>query len=385
MTLLRQKEIKDRVVPIVADEARTFGMDGLFRQIAIYAPEGQLFEPVDLGQIAYYREAKDGQFLEEGISEAGSFSSWAAAGTSHVHHGRYMIPFFVFYSMFGFQRVGDLIWAAGDMRARGFLVGGTSGRTTLSGEGLQHCDGHSHLTASTVPACVAYDPAFGYELAVIIQDGLRRMYSEEQDIFYYITTGNESYAHPALPEGVEEGIRRGMYLFRESEKSDGPRVQLMGSGAILREAAAAAAQLEEDFGVAADVWSVTSFSELRRQGLQAERWNLLHPGEERRASFVARSLEGHPGPVVAASDYMKTVADQIRPFVNRPYRALGTDGFGRSDARAALRRYFEVDRNYITLAALTSLASEGEIPKGKPAEAVERYDIDPEKTDPLTV
>jgi pyruvate dehydrogenase E1 component len=385
MSLLRNKQIKERIVPIVADEARTFGMDGLFQQIAIYAPEGQLFEPVDIGQIAYYKEAKDGQFLEEGISEAGAFSSWAAAGTSHVNHGIYMIPFFTFYSMFGFQRIGDLIWAAGDMRARGFLIGGTSGRTTLTGEGLQHCDGHSHVVASSVPCCVAYDPTFAYELAVIVQDGLRRMYQKEEDVFYYITTTNESYLHPAMPEGVEEGIRRGMYMLRESEKEGKPRVQLLGSGAILREAVAAAEQLEEDFGIAADVWSVTSFTELRRQGLQADRWNLLHPGSEPKRPYVGQVLEGHAGPVVAATDYIKTFPDQIRPFVDRPYLTLGTDGFGRSDTRPSLRGYFEVDRRYITLGALKVLADQGEVSPKKATEAIERYEIDPEKIDPATV
>lgn len=388
MSLLRDDRIRERIVPIVADEARTFGMDGLFRQIAIYAPQGQLFEPVDMGQIAYYREAKDGQILEEGITEAGALASWGSAGTAHVHHGHYMVPFFVFYSMFGFQRVGDLIWAAADMRARGFLIGATSGRTTLSGEGLQHCDGHSHLAASSVPSCIAYDPTYAYELAVIIQDGLQRMYTQEQDVFYYVTTGNESYHHPAMPKGVEEGIRRGMYLLRKSDygkKNRKQRVQLMGCGAILREALAAAEQLEEDFGVAADVWSVTSFTELRREGLQKERWNMLHPGEERRVSFVEGSLKEHGGPVVAATDYLKTFADQIRPFVHRPYLTLGTDGFGRSDTRSALRRYFEVDRNYITVAALTLLARQDVISTKKVNKALERYDIDTAKIDPSTV
>jgi pyruvate dehydrogenase E1 component len=387
MSLLREPRIRDRIVPIVADEARTFGMDGLFRQIAIYAPKGQLFEPVDVGQIAYYREAKDGQFLQEGITEAGALSSWGSAGTAHLHHGQYMIPFFVFYSMFGFQRVGDLIWAAADMRARGFLIGGTSGRTTLSGEGLQHCDGHSQLLASTVPACVSYDPAFAYELAVIVQHGLHRMYVAQEDVFFYVTTGNESYRHPPLPSGVEADIRRGMYLLRPSERiaKEGPRVQLMGSGAILREVLAAAERLEEDFAVAADVWSVTSFTELRRQGLQTERWNLLHPAKKARTSFVANALAGHRGPVVAASDYVKAYADQIRPFIKRPCLTLGTDGFGRSDTRAALRRYFEVDRDHVTLAALKALAETKEISDEKVSEAIERYDIDPEKTDPAAV
>jgi pyruvate dehydrogenase E1 component len=386
MTLTRDEAIGERIVPIVADEARTFGMEGLFRQLGIYAPEGQKYRPVDMGQLAYYREEEDGQILQEGITEAGAFSSWAAAGTAYANHGIYMIPFFIFYSMFGFQRIGDLIWAASDMRSRGFLIGGTSGRTTLNGEGLQHEDGHSHVLASTVPTCRAYDPTYGYELAVILQDGLKRMYQDEEDIFYYITTMNENYTHPAMPEGVEEGIRRGMYRIKKSKsRKKKMRVQLLGSGTILREALEAAQLLEKDHGVAADVWSVTSFTELRRNGLDTERWNRLHPREKPRQSWVEQQLADTEGPVVAASDFIKTFADQIRAFVPRRYTTLGTDGFGRSDTREALRHFFEVDRRWITVAALKALADDGEIPASKVAEAIERYDIDPEKPNPVTV
>jgi pyruvate dehydrogenase E1 component len=397
MALSREKALKDRLVPIVADEARTFGMEGMFRQVGIYAPMGQLYEPEDRDTLAYYREDTHGQILQEGITEAGSIASWIAAGTAYANHGVYMIPFFIFYSMFGFQRVGDLAWAAGDMRSRGFLIGATSGRTTLNGEGLQHQDGHSHLHASTIPDCVAYDPTFGYELAVIIQDGLRRMYEEEESIFYYITVMNENYQHPELPAGAEEGIRKGMYLLRRSEltekpsakksakKDEAPRVQLMGSGAILREVLAGAALLEEDFGVAADVWSTTSFTELRREGLSVERWNRLHPDAKRRLSFVEESLQDHQGPVVAASDYMRTFADQIRPFVSRPYMVLGTDGFGRSDTREKLRGFFEVDRHHVAVAALKSLADEGSIEAKRVGEAIKLYGIETDAPDPWTI
>ncbi len=333
MALTRDKELKEHVVPIVADEARTFGMEGMFRQFGIYAPTGQLYTPEDADQLAYYREESHGQILQEGISEAGALSSWIAAGTSYANHGIHMIPFFIFYSMFGFQRVGDLIWAAGDMQARGFLMGATSGRTTLNGEGLQHQDGHSHLLSSTVPNCVSYDPTFSYELAVILQDGLRRMYGENEDVFYYVTVMNESYQHPAMPKGAEEGIRKGMYLFEEgSGKKSAPRVQLLGSGSILREVIAAAVMLQEDFGVAADIWSVPSFTELRRDGLAAERWNRYHPGETPKASYVEQCLEGRTGPVVASTDYLRAVPDQIRAWVPGKYTVLGTDGFGRSDS-----------------------------------------------------
>jgi len=386
MTLTRDDAVGERIVPIVADEARTFGMEGLFRQLGIYAHEGQKYRPVDMGQLAYYREEEDGQILQEGITEAGAFSSWAAAGTAYANHGVYMVPFFIFYSMFGFQRIGDLIWAAADMRSRGFLIGGTSGRTTLNGEGLQHEDGHSHVLASTVPTCRAYDPTYSFELAVIVQHGLRRMYQEEEDEFYYITTLNENYSHPEMPKGVEEGIRRGLYRLRKSKsRKKKARVQLLGSGAVLREALEAAQLLEKDHSVAADVWSATSFTELRRDGLGVDRWNRLHPDQDRRKSWVEQQLEDTEGPVVAASDYMKTFADQIRAFVPRRYVTLGTDGFGRSDTREALRHFFEVDRRWITVAALHALAEDGEIPGTKVSEAIEKYGIDPEKPNPVTV
>jgi pyruvate dehydrogenase E1 component len=387
MTLLRHDGIKERVVPIVADEARTFGMEGLFRQVGIYAPQGQLYTPEDRDQLAYYREDREGQILQEGISEAGSLSSWIAAGTAHANHGLPMVPFFIFYSMFGFQRVGDLIWAAADQRARGFLLGATSGRTTLNGEGLQHQDGHSHLLSSTVPSCVSYDPTFGYELAVVVQDGLRRMYAENEDIFYYVTIHNENYRHPAMPAGVEDGIRKGMYLLSEGPKKRGksPRVQLLGSGSILREVMAAAELLAADFGVLADLWSVPSFNELRRDGMAAERWNRLHPDEKPRASYVERCLGRRQGPVVASTDYMRSVADQIRPWVGGRYVCLGTDGFGRSDLREALRGFFEIDRHHVVVAVLKALADEGELPAKSVGEAIRKYGIDPEAPEPWTV
>ena len=389
LALTRDKKIRRHIVPIVADEARTFGMEGMFRQVGIYAPTGQLYTPVDAEQLAYYREEKHGQILQEGISEAGSVSSWIAAGTSYANHGIHMVPFFIFYSMFGFQRIGDLIWAAGDMRARGFLMGATSGRTTLNGEGLQHQDGHSHLLSATVPNCVSYDPSYTYELAVIVRDGLRRMYAEDESVFYYITLLNENYRHPAMPEGVEEGIRRGMYLLRET-KSDGkkkekPRVQLLGSGSILREVIAAADLLAEDFSVAADVWSVPSFTELRRDGLETERWNRLHPTARPRASYVEECLAGRSGPVIASTDYLRAYADQIRPFVPGSYLTLGTDGFGRSDLRERLRAFFEIDRHHVAVAALKALGEDGALPKKRAAEAMEKYGIDPEAPPPWTV
>ena len=388
LTLLRNDGIKERIVPIVADEARTFGMEGLFRQVAIYAPTGQLYVPEDRDQLAYYREEREGQILQEGISEAGSLSSWIAAGTAYANHGLPMVPFFIFYSMFGFQRVGDLIWAAADQRARGFLLGATSGRTTLNGEGLQHQDGHSHLLSSTVPSCVSYDPTFTYELAVIIQDGLRRMYAEGEDVFYYVTLLNENYEHPAMPAGVEDGIRKGMYLLREASKKRGkapPRVQLLGSGSILREVMAAADLLAGDFGVAADLWSVPGFNELRRDGMAAERWNRLHPGDEPRRTHVEQCLDGRQGPVVASTDYMRSVADQIRPWVRGRYVSLGADGFGRSDMREALRGFFEIDRHHVVVAALKALADDGEVPVEKVNEAIGKYGIDPEAPAPWTV
>ncbi|HVL37292.1 MAG TPA: pyruvate dehydrogenase (acetyl-transferring), homodimeric type [Burkholderiales bacterium] len=385
--LVRDKELGRHIVPIVPDEARTFGMEGMFRQLGIYSSEGQKYEPVDKDQVMYYREDKAGQILEEGINEAGAFSSWIAAATAYSHSNVVAVPFYIFYSMFGFQRIGDLAWAAADQRARGFLLGATAGRTTLNGEGLQHEDGHSHLLSSAIPNCLSYDPTYGYEVAVIVREGLRRMLDEQQDVFYYITLMNENYEHPPMPQGVEEGILQGMYLLRESKARHKARVQLLGSGTILREVLAAADLLESDWGVAADVWSATSFTELRREGLAADRWNLLHPEAKARVPYVTRALSEKPGPVVAASDYMKTFADQIRPFIpaGRAYRVLGTDGFGRSDSRARLRHFFEVDRKFVAIAALKALADQGE---GKPkavAEAIRKYGIDPEKADPATV
>jgi pyruvate dehydrogenase E1 component len=380
--MVRDKQVGRYVVPIVPDEARTFGMEGLFRQIGIYSSVGQLYQPVDADQLMYYREDKRGQILEEGITEAGSMCSWMAAATAYSNHGIQMIPFYIFYSMFGFQRVGDLAWAAGDIQARGFLMGGTAGRTTLAGEGLQHDDGHSHVLASTIPNCISYDPTFAYELAVIIHHGMQRMYQKQESVFYYITVMNENYAHPPLPEGAEEGIRKGLYLLQESKASHANRVQLLGSGSILREVIAAAGLLEEEFGVAADVWSATSFTELRREGLDVARWNRLHPEEAPRVSYVEQCLKGREGPVIAATDYMKAFADQIRNFVPAPYHVLGTDGFGRSDTRKRLRSFFEVDRHHVVVTALKALAEQGRIPAETVTEAMHRYEIDPERPNP---
>ncbi len=383
-TLLRDPDLKKRIVPIVPDEARTFGMEGMFRQLGIYSSVGQLYEPMDAGQIAPYKEARDGQILEEGITEAGAMSSWMAAGTSYSNHGHHMIPFYVFYSMFGFQRVGDLIWAAADARARGFLIGGTSGRTTLNGEGLQHQDGHSHVLASTVPSCVSYDPSYAYELAVIVQDGMRRMYHEQEDVFYYITTLNENYRHPPMPEGVEEGIRRGLYCLSAADDSDSPKVALMGSGSILREVVAAGKILEADWNVAPSIWSATSFNELRRDGLQTVRWNRLHPEQKPRIPYVTSCLTDHRGPVVAATDYMKAYPDGIRQFVPGSLVTLGTDGFGRSDTRERLRDFFEIDRHHVVVTALKALADQGEVDTSTVIAAMKKYRIDPDCPDPAT-
>jgi pyruvate dehydrogenase E1 component len=384
--ILRDKNLGPRVVPILADESRTFGMEGLFRQIGIYAPEGQKYEPVDRDQVMYYKESANGQLLQEGINEAGAFSSWIAAATSYSTNNRIMLPFYVYYSMFGFQRIGDLAWAAGDMQARGFLMGGTAGRTTLNGEGLQHEDGHSHIMSSLIPNCVSYDPTYGHELAVIIQDGIRRMVQDQENVFYYITIMNENYAHPGLSQGDEEGIIRGMYKLKSNGKDkDKLRVQLMGSGTILREVLAAQDMLLEDWGVSSDLWSVTSFTELRRNGLNCERERLLHP--ERKdlpVPFVTQQLEKTSGPIVASTDYVKLFGDQIRPFVpkGRSYTVLGTDGFGRSDFRYKLREHFEVDRRFVVLAALRALADEGAIPVSKVSEAIRKYDVNPDKANP---
>lgn len=381
--LLRDKGLAKHIVPIIPDEARTFGMEGLFRQLGIYAAQGQLYEPVDADQVMYYREDQKGQILQEGINEAGAISSFIAAGTAYANYGINMVPFYAFYSMFGFQRVGDFIWAAGDSRARGFLIGATAGRTTLAGEGLQHLDGHSHVMAGNVPNCVAYDPTFAYELAVIVQDGLRRMYAEQQAVFYYITVGNENYSHPAIPEGAEEGILKGMYLLSESQGT-GPRVQLLGSGAILREVLAAVDLLAE-YGVAADVFSVTSFTELKREADETSRQGLLHPDQSVPVSHVRRCLDGRKGPVVAATDYVKVHADQIRAHVTQPYYVLGTDGFGRSDTRDQLRSFFEVDRRFVALAALRGLVDSGELDASVAVKARDAFGIDPSKPNPLTV
>tara|TARA_R110002110_G_scaffold415765_2_gene655231 strand:- start:86314 stop:88989 length:2676 start_codon:yes stop_codon:yes gene_type:complete len=384
-SLVKDKEIGERVVPIVPDEARTFGMEGMFRQLGIYSSVGQRYTPHDAGQIMFYKEDKKGQILEEGINEAGAFSAWLAAATSYSTSGYTMVPFYIYYSMFGFQRIGDLAWAAGDSQARGFLIGATAGRTTLNGEGLQHQDGHSHLLASTIPNCISYDPAYAYELAIIIQDGLRRMYQEGENKFYYITTMNENYLQPEMPAGVEEGIIKGMYRLRQSTRRSKLRVQLLGSGTILREVEAAAEILESDYKVAADVWSITSVNELQREGKAAVRWNLLHPEETPRVPYITQQLEGASGPFIASTDYMKSYSDQLREFIPGTYAVLGTDGFGRSDTRAKLREFFEVSRHYVVLAALKALADEGSIEPAVVSKAMAAMNINAEKVDPLTV
>ncbi|CBL44352.1 Pyruvate dehydrogenase E1 component [gamma proteobacterium HdN1] len=382
--LLKQKGIGDRVVPIVPDEARTFGLDALFRQIGIYSAVGQLYKPEDSGQVLYYREDKKGRILEEGINEAGAMSAWIAAATSYSVNHQVMVPFYMYYSMFGYQRVGDLMYAAGDAQAHGFILGCTAGRTTLDGEGLQHQDGHSLVLMSVIPNCVSYDPAYAYELAVIFHDGLRRMYAKKENIFYYITLMNENYAHGAMPQGAEEGIIKGMYLLREgSDPSSKARVQLLGGGTILREVEAAQEILWDVYKVSADVWSVTSFNELRREGMEAERWNMLHPDEEPRIPYATRMLRGRKSPVVAATDYIRTYADQVRPYIRNHYTTLGTDGYGRSDSRRKLRQFFEVDRYYITVAALNALADKGVLGRSRVADAIRRFGIDPEKTFPV--
>lgn len=382
--LMRDKGIGRHIVPIVPDESRTFGMEGMFRTFGIYSQVGQLYRPEDADQLMYYREDRNGQILEEGINEAGAMSSWIAAATSYSSSNVPMIPFFIYYSMFGFQRIGDLAWAAGDMRSRGFLVGGTAGRTTLNGEGLQHQDGHSHLISATIPNCISYDPAFGYEVAVIVRHGLKRMFVNQDDVFFYLTAYNENYVHPPMPEGAEDGIIKGMYLLKGADKADGARkVQLMGSGAILREIIAAADLLNADFGIASDIWSVTSFSELRREALAVDRWNMLHPEESPKRSFVQSGLASRGDtPVIASTDFMKANADQIRAWVPGNYRVLGTDGFGRSDYRRTLRKHFEIDRHAIVVAALSALAAENKVPSVKVAEAIKKYGVDPEKVDP---
>lgn len=388
--MVKDKRIGKRVVPIVPDEARTFGMEGLFRQMGIYTSEGQKYTPQDRDQIMYYKEDKKGQILEEGINEAGAMSAWIAAATSYSSNDYPLIPFYLFYSMFGFQRVGDLCWAAGDMQARGFLLGGTSGRTTLNGEGLQHQDGHSHILFGVVPNCVCYDPAYAYEVAVVVQDGMRRMYEDNESIYYYITLLNENYEHPAMPEGVEEGIIKGLYPFESVEAdtqgggdTNTPRVQLLGSGAIFNEVRAAAQLLKDDFGIASDVWSATSFNELARDGQHVARWNRLHPDDKPRESYVSQCLKDRRGPVIASTDYIKLYADQIRAFVPKRYSVLGTDGYGRSDTREKLRSHFEVDRYHIVVAALSELAEEGEVDRKQVLEAMRQYGIDRNKPNPI--
>ncbi|MEG7407519.1 pyruvate dehydrogenase (acetyl-transferring), homodimeric type [Serratia marcescens] len=387
-TLLKDVNIGKLIVPIVPDESRTFGMEGLFRQIGIHSWLGQLYTPQDAGQLSYYKEAKDGQILQEGINESGAISTWIAAGTAYSNHDVATIPFYIFYSMFGLQRVGDLAWAAADARTKGFLLGATSGRTTLMGEGLQHDDGHSHVLSAVIPSCVSYDPTYAYELAVIVQSGMRRMFVEQEDIYYYITLLNEGYPQPPMPAGVEDGIIQGAYLLKQSETTnqESPRAQLVASGAIMREALAAAELLAADFGVASDIWSATSLSELRRNGMAAERWNLLHPEDPPKVPYIQSLLAAHPGPVVVVTDYMKIVGDQIKPFLpDRTFIALGTDGFGRSDTREALREFFEVNRHFIALAALKLLADEGRIARSEVNRAMALYGIAPDKPDPAAV
>jgi pyruvate dehydrogenase E1 component len=386
-TLLRDANLGQRVVPIMVDESRTFGMEGLFRQIGIFSQAGQLYEPVDKDQVMYYREDKAGQILQEGINEAGGMSSWIAAATSYSTNNRIMIPFYTFYSMFGLQRIGDLAWAAGDMRARGFLMAGTAGRTTLNGEGLQHEDGHSHIVAATIPNCMPYDPTFAHELAVIVQDGLRRMIANQEDVFYYITIMNENYAQPGIKPGQEAGILKGLYRLSEGAADSALRVQLIGSGTILRESIAAAELLQQDWGVAADVWSAPSLTLLARDGQDAERWNMVNPGQTQRVPYATACLQDTLGPIVATTDYMRAFAEQIRAYVpkGRGYKVLGTDGFGRSDSRAKLREFFEVNRYYVTVAALKSLADEGAIPVATVEAAIAKYGINPNKANPVTL
>ena len=387
--LLKDKKIGRRVVPIVPDESRTFGMEGLFRQIGIWNQQGQNYIPEDHDQLMFYKESKDGQVLQEGINEAGAMSDWIAAATAYSVHGEQMIPFYICYSMFGLQRTMDLYWAAGDQRARGFMIGGTAGRTTLNGEGLQHEDGHSHILAGLIPNCITYDPTFSFEVAVIMQDGLRRMFQEQEDVFYYITVMNENYEHPEMPSGSEQDIIKGLYLLRKGQVSDGkqsrPRVQLLGSGTIFREVIAAAELLKNDWGVDADLWGCPSFNELAREGNDVARWNLLNPTEKQKLSHVENCLNDTRGPVIAATDYVRQYAELIRPFINRRYVTLGTDGFGRSDTREALRYFFEVDRHWVAISALKALADDGTIERSKVAEAIAKYGIDAKKPNPMTV
>ena len=381
--LIKDKKLGERIVPIVPDEARTFGMEGMFRQLGIYSSMGQKYTPHDHNQIMYYKEDQKGQIIEAGINEAGAFSAWMAAATSYSVHKYPMLPFYIYYSMFGFQRVGDLAWAAGDSQARGFLIGGTSGRTTLNGEGLQHQDGHSHILAGTIPNCVTYDPTYAYELAVIVHHGLKVMYEEMQNRFYYITVMNENYVQPEMPNGCEDGIIKGMYLLKESNKKTKLKVQLLGSGAILREVEEAAVILQKDYKVECDIWSMTSANELRRDGLECERWNMLHPGKQKREPWITQCLNSKGTPVIAATDYMKLYSDQLRGFIKQPFTVLGADGFGRSDTREKLRHFFEVDRYWVVIATLKTLADEGSIDNKVVIEAMKKFNIDPEKPNPL--
>ena len=378
-TLVKDKDIGKFIVPIVPDEARTFGMEGMFRQLGIYSSVGQLYEPQDSDQVMFYKEKKDGQILEEGINEAGSFSSWISAATSYSNSGIQTIPFYIFYSMFGFQRIGDLAWAAGDSRSRGFLLGATAGRTTLNGEGLQHEDGHSHLLSATIPNCISYDPCFGYELAVIIQNGLERMIKNQEDVFYYITIMNENYHHPEMPKNCEKGILKGMYLFKEYNNKGKIKVQLLGSGTILREIISAAEILSKEYGVDSDVWSVTSFNELRKDGMSIERKNLLNPTIKPEKSYVEECLSKRDGPIIAASDYMRSFVDQIRPYTSKSFYSLGTDGYGRSDSRKKLRKFFEVDKEHLVAYGLSILAKEQLIASKYAQEAIKKYNIDSNK------
>ncbi len=384
-TLCRDKKIGKRVVPIVPDESRTFGMEGMFRQLGIFNPKGQLYTPEDEGQLMYYKESASGQVLQEGINEAGGMAEWIAAATAYSVHGEPMIPFFIYYSMFGFQRIGDLAWAAGDSRARGFMLGGTAGRTTWNGGGLQHEDGRSHILSSTIPNCISYDPTFSYEVAVIVHHGLQRMFVDHDDVFFYITLMNENYSHPDMPEGVEEGIIRGLYRLQKAKRKAKRHVNLMGSGTILMQVREAARRLHEDFGVTCDVWSATSLTELARDGQDCARWNRLNPLEKPKVPYITQQLADAKGPVVVATDYMKNFAEQVRPFISQPYSVLGTDGFGRSDSRVNLRRFFEVDANHIAAAAMAELFKAGDIDKQVMAEALEKYEIDGDKANPRLV
>ena len=382
--LVRDKKIGKNIVPIVPDEARTFGLEGMFRQIGIYSSKGQLYTPQDAGQLMYYREDKKGQILEEGINEAGAFCSWLASGTSYSNHNTQTIPFYIYYSMFGFQRIGDFIWAGGDLQSRGFLMGGTAGRTTLAGEGLQHQDGHSLIHASTIPNCISYDPTYAYELAIIIHDGLKRMIGNQENIFYYITCMNENYIHPCIPKGVSNGILKGMYRLKRGGKKK-LKAQLMGSGTILREVLASSEILLKDFGIDSDVWSVTSFNELRRNALQIERWNNLNPDKQPKKNYIQSCLSSSAGPFIAATDYMKIIPDQIQRWVPGTFVSLGTDGYGRSDARSALRKHFEVDRWFIVITTLKALSDQGMIDGRIVSKAIKKYGIDPSKKDPVNL